>query len=351
MTLMECQAGEDTMQSVSRLMTAVICTFAFALGSAPAQADDVDLAAAKKEGNVVWYTSTPIEQANKIVKLFEAETGIKVEMFRSGGSAILRRFLQEQQAGRIAADVMTTSDPAATASLARKGTFVAFKPKNFDKVVSEGRDKDGYFVAQRLNLMTIYARADKVAAADLPKTWADLIDAKYKGKLVMTDPSFTALQLMVVGTMAKNLGWGFYENLRKNDIMIVQGNQQVSDNIKRGERLIAVGALDSYAADERRAGHSIVTILPADGTFVIPSPTAIIKGSANPNAAKLLAEFMIGDAVQKLFPVDGGYAARTDIDPPAGGVPLDKIKTIPIDYDYIDTEAARLKKRFNEIFQ
>jgi len=340
------------MRRLSRLMAlAVVCTLPFALSPAASQSSDVDVAAAKKEGRVVWYTSTPIEQANKIVKLFEAETGIKVEMFRSGGSAILRRFLQESQAGRTAVDVMTTSDPAATISLARKGTFVAFKPKNFDKIIEEGRDKDGHFVAQRLNLMVIYARSDKIAAADLPKTWGDVLDAKYKGKHVMTDPSFTALQLSVVGMMSKNLGWDFYEKLRKNDIMIVQGNQQVSDNIKRGERLIAVGALDSYAADDRRAGHPIVTILPADGTFVIPSPTAIIKGSPNPNAAKLLAEFMIGDAVQKLFPEDGGYAARKDIAPPAGGAALDKIKIIPVDYDYIDREAARLKKKFNEVFQ
>jgi len=340
------------MQRLSRLLVMLAaCTFAFAAAPSLAQTSTVDAAAAKKEGRVVWYTSTPIEQANKIVKLFEAETGIQVEMFRSGGSAILRRFLQESQAGRIAADVMTTSDPAATAGLAKKGTFVAFKPRNFDKIVAEGRDEDGNFVAQRLNLMTIYARTDKVAAADLPKTWSDLTDARYKGKLVMTDPSFTALQLMVVGMMSKNRGWGFYETLRKNDIMIVQGNQQVSDNIKRGERLIAVGALDSYAADERRAGHPIVTILPEDGTFVIPAPTAIIKGSPNPNAAKLLAEFMIGDAVQKIFPADGGYAARIDIEPPAGGVALGKIKTIPVDYDYIEKESARLKKRFNEIFQ
>src|SRR4029453_5386274 len=102
------------------------------------------------------------------------------------------------------------------------------------------------------------------------------------------------------------------------------------DNIKRGERLIAVGALDSYAADDRKAGHPIVTILPADGTFVIPSPTAVIKGSPSPNAAKLFAEFMIGDAAQKLFPADGGYAARVDIAPPADGVALDKIKVIPV---------------------
>jgi iron(III) transport system substrate-binding protein len=342
---------EVTMQPLSRnLMFSVLAALVLALCPS-AMASDVDLAAAKKEGQVVWYTSTPIETAQKIAKKFEAETNIKVEMFRSGGSAILRRFLQEQQAGRAAVDVMTTSDPAATASLARKGTFVAFKPKNFDKIVEEGRDKDGYFVAQRLNLMTIYARTDKLAAADLPKTWGDLLDVRYKGKLVMTDPSFTALQLTVVGMMSKTLGWDFYEKLRKNDIMVVQGNQQVSDNIKRGERLVAVGALDSYAADDRKAGHPIVTILPADGTFVIPSPTAVIKGSPNPNAAKAFAEFMIGDAAQSLFPADGGYAARRDIPPPADGVALDKIKILPVDYDYIEKESVRIKKKFNEVFQ
>jgi iron(III) transport system substrate-binding protein len=340
------------MQRLSRvLLLAIGCLSPISLGLAHSEASDVDVAAAKKEGRVVWYTSTPIETAQKIAQLFEGKTGIKVEMFRSGGSAILRRFQQEIQAGRIAADVLTTSDPAATAALARKGTFVAFKPDNFDKIVAEGRDKDGYFVAQRLNLMTIYARSDKVAAADLPRAWADLTHPKYKGALVMTDPSFTALQLTVVGMISKNMGWDFYEKLRKNDIMVVQGNQQVSDNVKRGERLIAVGALDSYAADDRKAGHPIVTILPEDGTFVIPSPTAVIKGSPNPNAAKLLAEFMIGDAAQKLFPEDGGYAARIDIAPPADGVPLDKIKVLPVDYDYIEKESARLKKRFNETFQ
>src|SRR5262245_9386946 len=340
---------------MERLLQLTVFGGAFALAlmsaSSTPRASDVDMAAAKKEGTVVWYTSTPIEQANKIVKLFEDATGIKVEMFRSGGSAILRRFLQEQQAGRTAVDVMTTSDPAATAALARKGTFVAFKPTNFEKVVEEGRDKDGYFVAQRLNLMTIYARSDKLSPAELPKTWSTLTDPKYKGKLVMTDPSFTALQLTVVGMMSKTLGWGYYEKLRQNDIMIVQGNQQVSDNIKRGERLVAVGALDSYAADDRKAGHPIVTVLPEDGTFVIPSPTAVIKGSPNPNAAKAFAEFMIGDAAQSVFPADGGYAARTDIPPPPGGVALDKVKVLPVDYDYVEKESARIKKKFNEIFQ
>ena len=130
--------------------------------------------------------------------------------------------------------------------------FVAFKPKNFDKVPDAAKDPNGLFVAQRLNLMTHYLRTDKVPAADEPKTWDDLTDPKYKGKLVMADPSFTSLQVSVVGTMSKARGWGFYEKLRANDVMIVQGNQQVSDMLKRGERLIAVGALDSYAAGTAR---------------------------------------------------------------------------------------------------
>ena len=61
----------------------------------------------------------------------------------------------------------------------------------------------------------IFVRADKVPAAQRPKTWSDLTDAKYKGQMVMPDPSFTALQLIAVGTLSQKLGWEFYEKLRK----------------------------------------------------------------------------------------------------------------------------------------
>jgi iron(III) transport system substrate-binding protein len=318
----------------------------------PAHAQDaVDPAKAKAEGKVIWYTSTPIDQGQKIIDAFQKETGIKVEMFRSGGSAILRRFQQEMDAGRVAVDVLTHSEPAAANALGKKGLFAPFKPKNFDKVPDAAKDPNGLFVGQRLNMMTHYLRSDKVAAADEPKTWDDLLNPKYKGKLVMTDPSYTSLQVSVVGMMSKARGWGFYEKLRGNDVMIVQGNQQVADNLKRGERLIAVGALDSYAADLKKEGHQIKTLYPGDGLFVIPSPTSVVKGSPNPNAARLFAEFMIGDTAQKIFPADGGYSSRTDIAPPAGSPDLASLKILAVDNDFIEKETARIKKRFNEIFQ
>jgi iron(III) transport system substrate-binding protein len=317
----------------------------------PAHAQDaVDAAKAKAEGKVSWYTSTPIEQAQKIVALFKQQTGIEVELFRSGGSAILSRFQQEMTAGRVAADVITHSEPAAANALAKKGFFVAFKPKNFDKIPDAAKAADGSFIGQRLNMMTHYLRSDKVAAADEPKAWDDLLNAKYKGKLVMTDPSFTSLQVSVVGMMSKDRGWAYYEKLRLNDVMIVQGNQQVSDMLKRGERLIAVGALDSYAADLKKEGHPVKTLYPSDGVFVIPSPTSVVKGSPHPNAAKLFAEFMIGDDAQKIFPTDGGYSARIDIAAPQGSPDLKSLKVLGVDEDYVEKETQRIKRRFAEIF-
>src|ERR1700730_13207079 len=260
---------------------------------APAWAQDaVDVAKSKAEGKVVWYTSTPIEEAQKIAELFRAETGIAVELFRSGGSQILSRFQQEINAGRVAVDVLTHSDPAAARAMAKKGLFVPFRPRNFDNIPDAAKAADGSFIGQRLNMMTHYLRTDKVAPADEPKSWDDLAAAKYKGRLAMADPSFTSLQVSVVGMMSKLRGWGFYEKLRQNDVVIVPGNQQVADLIKRGDGLIAVARLDSYAADLKAAGHPIKTLYPSDGVFVIPSPTSVVKGSPDPAGAQLLALLM-----------------------------------------------------------
>lgn len=313
--------------------------------------DPVDMAAAKREGTVSWYTSAPISTAQKIADLFQAKTGIKVELFRSGGEAVLRRFMQENAAGRAEADVLTTSDPAAMARLAAAGTFVPFKPVNFDKIPDEVKDAQGRTIAQRLNVLAIAVLADKVPPAARPATWSDLTKPQYKGELVMPDPSFTALQLICVATLSHKLGWGFYQGLKRNDVMIVQSHQQVEDMVKRGERPIAAEEADNYADADRKAGHPIVTIYPSEGAFAIPAPTAIIKGAAHPNAAKAFAQFMIGDAVQKLFPTKGNYAARADIAPPPGNPKLADLKLMPVDYAAIEKDAAAVKGKFAEIFQ
>ena len=316
---------------------------------APFTPDPVDLIAAKREATVTWYTSTPVDTAQKIANMFQTETGIKVELFRSGAAAVLRRFMQEIDARRVIADVMTISDPAEVLTLIKRDLIVPFRPKHFEKVRDEVKDPKGYHVAQRVNLVGIIARSDK--GVSLPRNWTDLTDSKYKGLLVMPDPSYTAIQLMVVGTLSRKYGWGFYDKLKANQIMIVQSHQQVSETLTRGERLIAAEGADQLAWLDRKAGHKIETIWPADGAFAIGAPTVVVKGAPHPNAAKALAEFMISDAVQKLLPSEGFYAGRADVEPPAGNPPISQIKLIPVDYVQVEKGAKTLKTRFNEIYQ
>src|SRR5262245_17785149 len=321
------------------------------MAASQAFAQPVDIAAAKREGKVVWYCSVPVETAQKIANMFEQQTGIKVELFRSGGSAILRRFQQEADGGKIFVDVLTHSEPAAARLMTKKGLFVPFKAADFDKVPAGVKDPDGNHVAMRLNVMAMYVRDDKLPAADRPKTWSDLTSPKYKGKMVMADPSFSSLLVTIVGMLAKQHGWQYFEKLRANDIMLVQSNQQVSDMIKRGERVIAVGADAAYVGDSKKQGMPLTTLYQDDGAFVIPSPSSVVKGSPNPNAAKAFSDFMLSKAVQELFPQEYLYSARADIAGPPGYPLLSSIKMHAVDYDYIEAESTRIKRRFAEAVQ
>ena len=160
----------------------------------------------------------------------------------------------------------------------------------------------GMHVAQRLNVMAIYVRDDMLPEADRPKTWTDLLNPKYKGKIVMPDPNFSSLLVVIAGTLGKVHGWQYFEKLRANDIMVVQSNQQVSDMIRRGERPIAMAADAAYVGPSRKQGMKVSILYPSDGAFVIASPSSVVKGSPNPNAAKAFADFMLSRDVQELFP-------------------------------------------------
>src|SRR5206468_5509697 len=138
----------------------------------------------------------------------------------------------------------------------------------------------------------------------MPKTWDDLLNPKFKGKLVMTNPPFTSLQLGVVAMMSKTRGWDYFERLNKNDVLVVQGNEQALHLVKTGERPIAAGADSQYANEARMAGHKIQSFFPPEGTFAIPATTSVVNSSKNPNAAKLLAEYSLSLEAN-------GYGPRT----------------------------------------
>jgi iron(III) transport system substrate-binding protein len=311
--------------------------------------DNADAAAAKREGTLSWYTSTPVALAQQLASKFEQETGVKVQLLRSGGQAVLSRLQQEISAGRPGADVLTMSDAGAANGLAKRGLFMSFRPAGFDKVLD--KDPDGRWIAQRLSLIGIPLRSDQVPAQDAPKTWSDLKNAKYKGHMVMPDPSFTAIQLVVVGMLSQKLGWDYYKALRANDTMIVQGHQQVYSTMQSGERVIGAEGADPRSFSKGQNVPNQKMVYPTEGVFFVSAPTAILKSSTHADAARLFAQFMISRAAQAMIAEGGIHSSRIDIAPPAGQPALDAVSRIPVDLDYIEEHGRELKAKFNEIFQ
>jgi iron(III) transport system substrate-binding protein len=244
---------------------------------------------------------------------------------------------------------MTMSDAGAANALAKQGLFEPFRPDGFDQVVAEARDREGRWIAQRLSIVGIPIRSDKVK--DVPRTWSDLKHPKYKGLMVMPDPSFTAIQLVVVGMLSRTLGWDYYKALRANDTMIVQGHQQVFSAMQQGERVIGAEGADPRSFSEGKDVPNQTMIYPTEGVFIVSSPTAVIKGARHPNAARLFAQFMVQPPAQKMIAAGGVHSSRIDIAPPPGQPALSAVKFLPVDLDLIEERGRELKSKFAEIFQ
>src|SRR5258705_5412074 len=135
-----------------KAIVAALVAAGFLAGAASAQdfkPDPVDEAAARREGALTWYTSTPVAAAQYIANEFERRHGVKVELLRTGGQNVIRRFLQEADSGRIAVDVITMSDMSAANAMTKRGLFVPFRPAGFDKVIPDAKDPKGSYIAQR----------------------------------------------------------------------------------------------------------------------------------------------------------------------------------------------------------
>ena len=270
--------GSRTRSAVAMglLQGLAICPGRLASAQAP---DKADAAAARKEANLSWYTSTPVALAQQLADKFQQQSGIKVQLLRTGGQAVLRRLQQEVSAGRPGADVMTMSDGGAANGLTKQGLFVPSSRRASTRwwmtpgsATAAGSPSGFRSSASR--------SAPTRCRKDVPQTWSDLKHPKYKGLMVMPDPSFTAIQLVVVGMLSRTLGWDFYKALRANDTMIVQGHQQVFSTMQQGERVIGAEGADPRSFSDGQEVPNQKMVYPTEGVFIVSSPTAIIKGRA-----------------------------------------------------------------------
>jgi hypothetical protein len=182
--------------------------------------------AAKKEAKVVLYSAMDLPVGEKLGKAFEAAyPGIQVQIERSGSERLFQRIDQEFSSNIHAADVITSSDASHFIPWKKNGWLAPFVSEDIAKYFPQAyRDPDGMFATSRLYMSSIAYNTSLVKPEDAPKSFADLLDPKWAGKMVKGHPAYSGTIMTATFQMVRELGWGYFEKLSKQRVMQVQSS-------------------------------------------------------------------------------------------------------------------------------
>ena len=334
-----------------RLM-ASLTALALIFSAAPLPAQDARVEAAKKEGKVVWYTSLALTSAEKVAKLFGAAyPGIKVEVHRTGSERILQRVMQELQANLKIADVVHTSDAGHYVLLKEKKLLLKYTPAGIDGFPAAFKDKDGYHYGLRATVNVIAYNSKIISAAEAPKTWKDLLDPKWKGKLVTAHPGYSGVIATHVLALVQLHGWDYFKQLAQNKPMLVQSAVDPAGIVASGERPVAVDGGDYTFYQAKKKGNPVEIVFPKEGVPLVVSPSAITSFAPHPNAAKVFTDFIFSRELQQvLADSEGLYTGHPDVKYPANRPKLSELKLLRVEPEELEKRNEEIKTRFVEFF-
>jgi iron(III) transport system substrate-binding protein len=310
--------------------------------------------AAKKEGKCAFYTAMDLQFAEKLGKDFEAKyPGIAVRVERSGAERVFTRIAQEYQSNIHAVDVVNTADQAHCIVWKRNGWLAPYIPEevaqHYDKSYY---DPDGFEVVTRVLVSPFGINTDLVKMADAPKSFADLLNPKWAGKMVKAHPAYSGTIMNATFQIARDLGWDYLEKLAKQRIMQVQSATDTPKKIALGERAIMIDGAGYLVIRDKEAGKPVDVIYPAEGTPVATSPSAVFKAAPNPNAARLFFNWMHGrEGQQILIDYARQYSAHKQAVEKPGVRKLADIKLMKEDPAGVERDAEAIKQRYAQIFK
>ena len=312
------------------------------------------IAAARKEGQVIHYTSTDLPVAEKLAKAFEAKyPGIAVRVERTGAERVFQRIGQEYSSNIHAVDVVNSSDAAHFIVWKRDGILLPFVPEDVAKFYPpEHRDIDGQFASWRIFLSIIAYNTNLVKAEDAPRSFADLLDPKWKGKIVKAHPGYSGTIMTATYELQRDLGWGWFEQLAKQNVMQVQSSADPPKKLDLGERAIMADGNEYNILQMKEAGRPVEPVYASEGSPMIIGPNGIFKGSPNPNAAKLFQSYCFSSEAQQLIIDIGGLrSVHPQTQEKPGCTPLKDIKTLKDDAAAVEQQGSAIKSRYTKIFR
>ncbi|WP_216624605.1 ABC transporter substrate-binding protein [Paenibacillus foliorum] len=350
-------------KSVSTILTAILLSVSLVgCGGQPAATDKKPEAPAspnasqqqpapKKGGKLTLYSPNAAEVNNPIVKEFQDRTGIEVQLISGGTGDLLKRV--QAEAANPLGDVFWAG--GADSLEAYKKYFEPYKTKEFDNLSPQYVDKNNVWTPFAALPMIIMYNKDLVKQGEEPKSWNDLLDAKWKGKIAFADPaksgsSYTQLVTILTAYGKEDKGWDFVKKFVTNlDGKILSGSGLVYKGVAEKEFALGV-TLEEAALRYVEGGAKVGIIYPSEGTSAVPDGAAVIKGAKNMDQAKQFIDFLVGKDVQALIQKEfKRRSVRKDAETVQGVAQTKDIKLVDYDFDFAATKKDDIIKRFGKI--
>lgn len=311
----------------------------------------VGFAQADVSGKAMVYTSMYPDIVDNMCKpsVAKAFPKMKVSWFQGGTENIMTKMNGEIRAKRISTDLLMVADPSYYLTLQKQGLLLPYKAKDFDKVILD-KDPQGAWYSVRVCNMIIAFNKDKLDPKDAPKSWTDLLDPKWKGKIAMPNPLLSGTAYVAVGALAQKYGWEYFDKLAANGMKVEQGNSAIQNKLLTGEYAAAMILEENILKLSVAKKEPLAVSYPTDGTIMIPSPIAIMKTTKNPEGAKALMDWWLGKEGQQAVVKGWMHPVRGDVEAPLGSIPTSKIAAtkIKIDWQDLSDNNAKIKENFRK---
>jgi len=203
----------------------------------------------------------------------------------------------------------------------------------------------------RATLSAIAYNPKIVTEKEAPKSWKDLLDAKWRGKMVTAHPSYSGIIATHVLALVNLYGWDYFKELAKNKLHLVQSANDPAGVVASGERPVGVNGAEYFYYKTLKQGNPIKIVYPKEGIPLVVSPVAIAKDASHPNASKLFMDFIFAkESLQTMADREGLYTGHPDVTYPKDKPKLKELNLLNVDAEQLEEKTTEIKKRFVEFF-
>ena len=290
------------------LFETLLVTFALAQDSHTAAL----IEGAKKEGTVMWYCSMNAEDAKKLTDNFNKKYPfVKVEFFRSNSTKVLHRIMTETKTGRYLFDVVGVSG-FEIYQMIKSGLVQPYHSPESKAYPELFKDLRGYWTDYFDSYAIIGYNTKQIAKGQQPKDWPDLLDPKWKGKL-MVDSEDVRWYATILDRWGEKKGRDFMKALAKQDMLIRSGSSLIAQLLVAGEA--PMGMVNVHTMERMKGrGAPVDWVATTDPIVVSLHPIGLAAKPAHPNAGKLLIDFILSKEGQALIMEMGRTPARPGTD-------------------------------------